>query len=781
MALQKIINKNKPYRCSDNPNFCEGQYNYEDGVMLGVEGYKELYSVMHSSDNSPKIENLQNEYLNVPGYIYGLGKLKLTQIRITENTGDDHYNDDFRIYILDDSFVPEIETAANYDDIRAVGGDIETYRWARIRNLDSCTAGQDQQYDAPGNITESTCAHWHDPGTDWKCQCGNDDEVGEEASFGDCWELDQFPYVINERGSEISAGWSSTIDAYSFTNHPDSNNPWSAEDGNYYIVVWAKGSECNWDLGGPYGRSRTPRIKKYTIPKSYVYDAWKTGKNLCVRFGNSNSCSDPDATTIDLAEPSHHNGPSGQYGSPAWDISDLIIEWEAPVDGYNPYTDPNYPYTSNINFLDTNAPQYHLLRPDNNLVYHREYDPMDEETYLDSEHIFDFRPISFIETEENFDLQSFYSGTEYYNTTAPITVNLSFRIAENRDIWFPEYLGYDNTNPYVYTNNSTINDWRKQKFMFAVIDWDTDNFELDWDDIEFPTSFQSLQSKQDNFNTFNYIDLTNSSGFATDGDLYQNLTHTYNDSGVKIIKALVFSYKSADFDDTYIQPLRWKLITIKLYLGLDSVFVEDFGDIISENIVYVPWPYTPIVIGGISTQSQYINSLDTIFKENKFDELEFDEESKFKNAYDVSPLGDRNEMGQHIGKVDIQQVRYFESSYDMTDLLMIDDVYDNFVRYDDWEYWFDSNDYPNNPKWPTDSCVGMIFISDSSDSELVNKCNIELNMGDLEYNTYNDTTGLGHKGYAMGDFSVRKPNVGENARRETPIEFYQVETDERAI
>tara|TARA_Y100000593_G_scaffold29632_1_gene58750 strand:+ start:415 stop:2769 length:2355 start_codon:yes stop_codon:yes gene_type:complete len=784
MPLEKVINKNKPFRCSDNPNFCEGQYNYENGILTGVEDYKELYSVMHSEDNSPKI-------LESPGYIYGLGKMRITNINITESSGDDHVGDDIRVYILDDATNNDIADASDYSDVRNVGGDIEAYRWFRTRNTDGCTCGEDQQEGDIGDITIDDCADWEDSGTNWKCQCGTDSEQsGPVAGYSECWELDQFPYVINTKGSQISAGWNSIIDGDAFSNHPDSPIGYDI-GGNYYIVVWTAGKECNCDLGGPYTRSRRSVMKKYIIPKSDVYNAWSTGKNICFRSDpdNSSCTNSPDdedlLITVDINEPGHIEGPEGQYSGHSWSISDLVVEFDAPVSGYNPYTDYYYPTT--INFLNLEEPEYWNLRPDNDIVYHREYDPLDGISNLEPNHIFDFRPIPFVETvQDNFDLQSFYTEPDYSKTTAPIEISLSFRIAENRDLWFPEYLGYDeSTNPDVYTNLSAgINDWRNQKFMFTVVDWETDNLEMDWNDIEFPTNYQDMLYRQDNYGTFQYMDLTNSSGlYATDNDEYQKLTKIYSSSGVKIIKALIFSYKNADFNNMFIQPLRWKLVTIKIYLGLDAIFIENFGDIIGGNFNYIPWPYTPVIIGGISEQSQYINSLDTIKRENKFSELELDEETKFKNSLDNSILGNKDEMGRHLGKVDIQQVRFFESSYDMTDLLMLDSIddYDTFVRYDDWQYWFDVGEYSDNPKWPTDSCVGLIFISDSVDQELINKCNIEINLGDMSSNKYNDTSMNGNKGYVIGDFSVRKPNVGEPTRRETDLEIFNINSEERAI
>ena len=67
------------------------------------------------------------------------------------------------------------------------------------------------------------------------------------------------------------------------------------------------------------------------------------------------------------------------------------------------------------------------------------------------------------------------------------------------------------------------------------------------------------------FDTYDFQDIF----FSGDGGStwnYGSIPHQYNDSGIKIIKALVFSYVS-DETGNYINPLMWKACSIKLYLG----------------------------------------------------------------------------------------------------------------------------------------------------------------------------------------------------------------------
>ena len=105
---------------------------------------------------------------------------------------------------------------------------------------------------------------------------------------------------------------------------------------------------------------------------------------------------------------------------------------------------------------------------------------------------------------------------------------------------------------------------------------------------------------------------------------------------------------------------EWKLIKAKVYVGLDNAYVEDFIDIVGKDYNLVPYPYTVPVVGGVSKRSQYVKSLSKVTDENMFDEGELIERNQMELAFENSPLGGKDELGSHLGKADIGQVRYFE-------------------------------------------------------------------------------------------------------------------------
>ena len=108
---------------------------------------------------------------------------------------------------------------------------------------------------------------------------------------------------------------------------------------------------------------------------------------------------------------------------------------------------------------------------------------------------------------------------------------------------------------------------------------------------------------------------------------------------------------------------------------------------------------------------------------------------------------------------------------------MINELYDEFVRYDEEEMWF-SKENLNLPQYPEDSCVGKIFINDQSNQDLIDKCKIEVNFNDTEVNTINDTSGTGHKAYIFGDYSISKNDTEEESRRESGTNVPDIENDQ---
>ena len=111
---------------------------------------------------------------------------------------------------------------------------------------------------------------------------------------------------------------------------------------------------------------------------------------------------------------------------------------------------------------------------------------------------------------------------------------------------------------------------------------------------------------------------------------------------------------------------------------------------------------------------------------------------------------------------------------------VLSDIDDStYTPYDDFDYWgVENNFYPDFDK----SCVGLIFISDSSNTTLKRDCLIELNMGDVEdTDSIVDTSGNSNIGLLIGDYTIRKESTLVPLTRDSEMKLPETDNTDKAI
>ena len=88
----------------------------------------------------------------------------------------------------------------------------------------------------------------------------------------------------------------------------------------------------------------------------------------------------------------------------------------------------------------------------------------------------------------------------------------------------------------------------------------------------------------------------------------------------------------------------------------------------------------------------------------------------------------------------------------------------NYINDDESLYW----DGETN-KFPEESSVGQIFITENQDLDLKQNCKLELNTGQLSGKSIYDSSGNSNKGLLIGDYKVKKVRKGEPMRRDSFI------------
>ena len=844
--LEKRIYDNKPLD-GDKAN----QYNFGyvlDGESLKLMGKQRSNRVNPEADLFTSVQSLDNKNLTdyPQGILNGLGsQLDITYTYLVEydaeSDGGRYRNVKIAFYAYDGDTTngESIASAKTGKKIRsAIGqGDSfsDTTNGNRIRFLNKGDQKQDKSMKA---IIDS--------------QNGDFDS----ATYGSqpdnpSWTIKDMKDFPVENKSVVP--FNTSIKRW--TNHLTNKHSDDKSNESYiWIVGRVSGDEREYIAG--FGTKRDERDREYIklrIAKSELYSMWKNQRGETLEFKNddySDNYSNNSKYRGDLGSyyngnyrDNYGNGAGHKYGFNNYDPVNMFTKLRTQI------TAPTFSPLSAIkeisdggryaNWVDTTSSDgWHCIKnaydvSGEQVGLNPKYDmdfvgfPSDFYTdasgnksstsgnYFDKSMIPDFRPISFVSSSFNIDLQGYYGdNTKEHEqlrvmSSIPTLVTLKFQLAKSNVNNVPEYIDlttntdYNNLKYYFFVVNF---DWKEDEP--ETLEQIGDTFPLngdEWDDLVYDGLYDRQEITSDATNGYITIPADN-----------------YLKPGIKIIKVIIFStidnhWESDDggtkpYSD-YVQAVHWKLATIKINLSNDGANVSsDFGDLGGDDFTYLPYPdvvnlrrtHTKTewdslisnsgeagpgppsdpengvyksshpVIGGLAEESIYTTSLKKIWNTQPFNSSESDEKILFEKSYHLSPLGSNNELGNYLGQSDISQVRFFNKPYDIREMLNIETVYndgaDFYPHYDIYDeidnptgYW----DGPENPSFPKEKVVGSIFISEYD--HFKENCLVELNCGVLDGKTIKDTSGSGNKGILLGDYSIKKPKIGKPSTRDSYI------------
>ena len=609
-----------------------------------------------------------------------------------------------------------------------------------------------------------------------------------------------------------------------------------------YIVVYTRGDKkVAWPI------KTDSRKRKYSVYKISNQELFTdsggvyTGKVLSFNFGS------PDGTKTG-------EGGGGAQAS-AWTVSQFQMTINTSAGIKNDFVDvsdylkdipevlPPIPVVESsifsFEFLSMLNPKNQLYNIFNSGVDMGGTWPPSAYQFPDYTTIAKITPIDVENNLTNVDLQSFYEDNQNkaFRGSAPSTISFSLAF-KLRDVMLgtngAEYVNSNNYIRLVFMDSAPNDTWddttnvpvagthSNPRESFAEGDYFY--FVIDWDDREnkIKTIDDYIENKPDNKR--DYLEKTKDDLYVvkkvTQGKstIHEKetdtiLSHTYSTAGIKTIKIIVISSKVADefnlldeeenpqyISNNLVELGRWKLVTCRFYLDIPNDQYPDFGQLGGSEYTTIPWPNTSPVIGGVSENSNYKISVQNTLSSGKIGDTDIIDE-KFL----VDDL-QNDEIGKNIEFMDLEQLRFFNKSYDMNTLLQIPSTnkYEHFY----WEisgssikYFpsfpyiagdavdtnadgqFTSDDYPfsnngdyfngsggySNRKFSEESSVGQIFISDNQDLDLRESCVLELNTGELIDKSIYDSSGNSNKGLLIGDYKVKKTRKGEPMRRDSFI------------
>ena len=189
----------------------------------------------------------------------------------------------------------------------------------------------------------------------------------------------------------------------------------------------------------------------------------------------------------------------------------------------------------------------------------------------------------------------------------------------------------------------------------GTVYWDDGNQQ--WDTIPIPNAY------------ITNLDCLSSTQFYTENPSL--IRKSYTTPGIKTIKSIVFSY-----DDMTNQVGRWKLVTSRFFLDIPINQYPDFAEVGGSDYTTIPWPYTTPVIGGVDNDSKYKKSVQDTLSGGKILDTELIDERFLVNDLE------NDELGKSVKDMDLEQIRYFNKSYELNQLLNINPILSTLMEGD---------------------------------------------------------------------------------------------------
>ena len=208
-------------------------------------------------------------------------------------------------------------------------------------------------------------------------------------------------------------------------------------------------------------------------------------------------------------------------------------------------------------------------------------------------------------------------------------------------------------------------------YYFTVIDWDDkeDKFKTieDFLNLRPQNTIDWLNKQQQGLYLIQKSRVSDSE--TIENNIYP-YSKVYTTPGIKNVKILVIqTFSDVETGPTLPEPYlvigRWKLVNARFFLDIPVNQYPDFSEVGGDDYKTIPWPFTTPIIGGIDENSKYSKSVKNVFNSGKIaDDDIIDEKFLIKDIQN-------DELGKSINNMDLEQIRYFNRSYDIYDLLNI--------------------------------------------------------------------------------------------------------------
>lgn len=311
--------------------------------------------------------------------------------------------------------------------------------------------------------------------------------------------------------------------------------------------------------------------------------------------------------------------------------------------------------------------------------------------------------------------------------------------------------------PYDFSAGNVPDALNENYVKYHVLDWGDGNEPMTEDKIRQTEFFSIYEDEPDDIDKFQVKNLMQTVEIAK--PIYENgilnLTpHTYTKPGVKNIKTLIFKLSKAN-------NAIYETIVMNTSIVVNSVgsLLQDFNAFGASDFNVLPLSNIKkelIIGGGVSSDSNYVSSLQTIDDNNLYEPSDYDEKEYYEDFQNTLLSGS---FGDDIDRLDLSTVRFFNKPKSLYDFIT-DDI-DGLIN----------NDLVIE-NLPINSSATDIFISNDDN------CQFELDVSNPSGVLIENTSGGKDNsfGILMGDYSLIK-EPGEKIKKEEEMEIPEVELD----
>ena len=370
----------------------------------------------------------------------------------------------------------------------------------------------------------------------------------------------------------------------------------------------------------------------------------------------------------------------------------------------------------------------------------------------DVEEIIDYKVDCYItQNDEDISLKYYEIGGEEYRTTSyPLEINLNIKLFgdEEYDYSDPFAGGFDSQSTFelidvlyggVEYTTGAINNLINKPFhyRYEVIQWGDERGLLTDEQIEASYYFNMYDTEEYPADTDSFEYKKFVQAHIKSQPLNSISKHVYNSPGVKRLKIIVYKMSS---NGGFI--LQTYLVQKNIVVSDGNLSAQDFAIFGLGNFRYLPIKENQAIIGGLTSGSEYNQSVSKILKDDDFmeeDYLEKVSSIQYLRKFNNQLLGDSSIPS---AQMDIGNVRMFKEPKDIF----------SFIGGDRLGILTNSSE-----TLPINSFATDIFISDDN-------CIVDLHPSDNELFTIQNQVGGKGQGVIVGDYELVQPKTSRIRR-----------------